>query len=80
MRSSDQSLHVERPRIHREAAGSVFRPLTLRPVPVQFESVAVGIPQVERLAHSVVGRTVQRHTVLDQPSQRIGQVGYRKAA
>ena len=48
---------------------------SLRTVPVQLDAVAVGVAQVERLAHAVVAGAVERDAGVDQPAQRVGERG-----
>jgi len=57
---------IKRSRIHHELAGLVSRPLASRPVPVEFQTVSVGVAQVERLADAVIGRTVQADAVIEE--------------
>ena len=51
---SEEALNVEGPCHHCESAFGSARPLLLRTVPVQFDAVAVGILQVQRLGDAVV--------------------------
>ena len=51
----------------------VLRPLVLRAVDIKLDAVAVGIAEVERLAHPVVARALQGDAGLGKPEERIGQ-------
>jgi len=41
--------------------------LRLRPVPIEFDAVLVGVAQIQRLAHAVIAGPVERDAGLDQP-------------
>lgn len=68
-----QGLQVKRARKHCQHAASVTRPLFLRSIPVQLDSVAIGVAKVEGLADAMIRRTLQLDARLDQPPQSIGQ-------
>jgi hypothetical protein len=60
LRLRQQRAQIQPPRVHRHLALLVPRPFLARPVAVELHAVAVGIPQVERLAHPMVRRAFQR--------------------
>jgi hypothetical protein len=51
---AEQTLEVQRPRVHCKAAIGGPRPFIRWPIPVQFHPVVVCIAQVESLTHAVV--------------------------
>ena len=46
-------MEVERIRVHLQRAVRLLRPFVFRAVPVELDSVVVGITQIERLAHAM---------------------------
>src|SRR3954453_4207442 len=69
----EQAVEVEPVREHGQLAVRRAGPKLLRLVPVEFTPALVGIAQVQRLAHAVVGGPIERKARRDQPPQRIGQ-------
>ncbi len=61
--------------VHGQAAIAPVRPLFPRPVPVQLDSIAVGIAQINRFADAMIGRAFQAYAGLQHPVQRRGQCG-----
>ncbi len=49
--------------------------LFLRAVPVKLHSIAVGVTQVNRLAHAMIGRAVNLNARREQAAQRVGELG-----
>jgi hypothetical protein len=70
-----QGREVEPTGDHGEGAVRVPRPLGLRAVAVEFDPVAVGIAQVERLGHAVVARPVEGDAGGLDPAQGVGEGG-----
>ena len=68
-----QTPQIQRPRIHRERPICLFWPLLHRPVPIKLHAIAIRIPQIERLAHSMVCSCLKRYSRIHQPLQRIPQ-------
>src|SRR2546427_8014 len=72
---SEQRLKVERPRVHPDAAVRATRPFVFRPIAVQLDAVAVGITEVDRLAHTVIRRAFQRNPVIEHSTHGSGKGG-----
>ena len=49
-------------RVHCKASIWVARPLGLRTVPVQFDAISVGVVEIQRFAHAVIGGACQRNS------------------
>src|SRR3954468_11022900 len=62
---AQQIVDVQAAREHGQRALRGARPSRLRLVPAQLDPVLVGIAQVQRLAHAVVGRSVERNARRD---------------
>src|SRR2546426_4308641 len=75
MNLREQPFQIECPREHRQFAIPGAGPPFPRPIPVELDTVFVGISQIERLAHAVIGGAVERDAGIDQPAQRVGQCG-----
>src|SRR5579871_291482 len=60
-------------REHRQPAVGSARPLLGRPIPIELDAVVVGIAQIKRFAHAVVGGALERDLGFDEPAQRIGE-------
>ena len=71
---TEQVVEIERTREHFHATGSRARPLFARAIPIQFDAVFVWIAEIERFAHAVVGRAVERDTRPDQALKRVSQL------
>ena len=72
IRLRQQIFRVERLRHHRYLIAPP-RPLLARSVGVEFQPVVVGIGQVQRLAHAVIGGSLHRPALLDQFAQHSRQ-------
>src|SRR5262245_8659699 len=68
-----QRTHVERACVHVEVTLGGARPPRLESVPAKLDAVAVGITQIERLAHAVIARTFQRNPSRKQSFQSVGE-------
>ncbi len=66
---SKQLFEIQRFGVHRQRAVGPARPVGLRTVPVQLDTVPVRIAQINRLAHAVIGRPLERDARLEQASQ-----------
>src|SRR5688572_23648078 len=51
------------------------RPLVLRPVPIEFHTIAIRIVKVDRLAHTMIGSAIGLDTVIEQTLERDGECG-----
>lgn len=69
----EQRLQIERPRCHLEFAFGITRPIYGIAVHVEFEAVAIGVLEVERLADAVIGGAIERDLMLDEAAQGIGE-------
>jgi hypothetical protein len=69
----EEVAEIERAGEHVKVSIGGHRPLYARPVPVKFDAIFVGIPQVKRLAHAVIGRSIKSNSRAPEPPQRIGQ-------
>ena len=74
-RFCQQGFHIEADRRHHSLPGRRAWPLVPGFVPRQLETVAIGIAEIERFAHAVVGAAVQFDFCLHQPTQGIRQSG-----
>src|SRR3954451_14556824 len=61
--------------VHSEFAFAIAWPLRLRTVAIELNSVLIGIAQVKRLAHAVIGGSIQRNPRLHHAAQRGAQCG-----
>ena len=59
--------------MHPDGAVRGARPFAFRPVAIQLDTVAVGIPQVDRLAHAVIRRAFERDAGIEDPTHRHGE-------
>ena len=71
---AEHALEVERQRGHRQLV-AVAAPLLARPVAVDLDPVPLGVPEVERLAHEVVGGAGEAPAGAGQPLERARQLG-----
>src|SRR5262249_715836 len=60
---------------HRKPAVRTARPLLTWPIPIKLDPVVIGIAQIERFAHAVIGSALERNIGRDQTSKRISQCG-----
>ena len=60
---------------HVERTIGVARPLRPRPVPIELESIAVGVAEIQGLADPVIGRTLEGNGGLVEPAQGVRQRG-----
>src|SRR5713101_30048 len=77
-RFTQQIVEIEPPGDHVERAVRRARPKLLPPVAIELDPVLVGVAQVERLAHAMVGSAVERNAGLDQAAERIRKRGARR--
>lgn len=66
-------MEIERVRVHLQRAVGLFRPFVFRAIPVEFDSVVVGIAQIERLAHTMVAGAFKRDLCRDEATQSVGE-------
>jgi hypothetical protein len=62
------------PSDHGELAVSASGPFGLRPIAIELNSIAIGIAQVKRLAHAVIGRALKRNTGLHQTVEGVTEL------
>src|SRR5262245_15789816 len=74
---AEQTGEVERLPAERERA-LIARPFASRPIPRQFQSIKVGIVQVNRLVRTMVRCAVDAPAAVQQPNERRGQVAARR--
>ena len=72
-RLGEEAGQVERVGEHRHAAVRRAGPLFAGSVPIKFHPVFIGVAQIKRLAHAVVGRAIKRDLRATEAAQRIGQ-------
>src|SRR3954465_4891112 len=60
-------------RVHSELAFAIARPLRLRTVAVELDSVLIRVAQVKCFAHAMIGGTIEGNAGLDHATQRIAQ-------
>jgi hypothetical protein len=72
---SQQTVEIERSGEHGQSPIRQMRPLLARTIPIQFYTVLVRIAQVKSLAHSVIGRTIERDAGAYDSPKRITQFG-----
>src|SRR5688572_14873914 len=58
----EQTVEIERAREHSQSAISGMRPLVVWPIPIELDAVFIGITEVKRFAHTVVGRPIEVDT------------------
>jgi hypothetical protein len=66
-RFSEEVTEIQRASMHLEFTLPVPWPLFLRPIPIELNPVVVRIPQVQRLAHSMICGSLQRYAGRAQP-------------
>src|SRR3954470_1478857 len=71
-------VEIQPPREHRQLASGGARPCLGRTVPVQFNAILVRIPQVERLADTVVRSAVERNARPHHAAQSVGESSPRR--
>src|SRR5438105_9129645 len=62
-------------REHRKTSIGAMRPLFDGPIPIEFHSVVVRVPQIECFAYSMIRRAFERDSRLLQSAQGICQCG-----
>jgi|GEM_PF-4357387 len=72
--SNQQGLQIQRPREHRQSAIRIHWPLVLRPIPIQLDAILIRIAQIQRLAHLMIRRAVERDACGFEPSQGISRI------
>ena len=60
---------------HRQLPCLVARPILRRTVPVKFDPIAIGITEINRLRHAMIGRPIQTYTGIDRAAQNAPQCG-----
>jgi hypothetical protein len=73
---AEQSVKVERPRVHRKLSVRVDRPCLPRPVPVEFDAIAVGVAKVDCFAYTVIASAVELDACRYDSPQGIGKFGF----
>ena len=73
-RAREHAFDVERKRRHLQLALGT-RPVLARPVAVDLDAVALGIVEIERLRHEMVGRAGEPMPARRDPVQRAGELG-----
>src|SRR4051812_26053834 len=68
-------VEIELAREHGKAAVGIPRPFLGRPIPIKFYAVLVWIPQVQRLAYTVIAGSIQANARFAHPVQGIGKCG-----
>lgn len=69
-----QCFEIERSRIHCQLAFRISGPLLLRTVPVELNTVAVGIAQIEGFADTVVGCSIELYSGAQQAFKGVAQL------
>ena len=49
------------------------RPFGLGTIPIQFDAILVRVAQIQRFAHAMIARAIERNARSEHPMQRIGQ-------
>jgi len=65
----EQAAKIEWPCIHGEASVEPTRPHLLRSIPIQLNTVSIGISNIQRFANSVIAGPVEQCAGLDQVPQ-----------
>lgn len=68
-----ECLQVQGTRLHAQLSLRVARPLAFRAVPIQFNTIPIGVPQVEGLADTVISGAIKPDAGINHPAQCIGQ-------
>ncbi len=71
----EEGLEVKGAGVHGEVAGGVGRPLVAGAVPVELDTVEVGVVEVEGFADAVVGGTVEWTIGGNEAAEGVGQCG-----
>src|SRR5258705_10970159 len=71
---AQETLHVERQRSHLQPAVRTERPFLARAIPVDLDPVTVGIGQVDRLADTVVGKSLHDGPTVHQTAKRLREI------
>src|SRR5206468_11330931 len=74
---AEQTAQIKRTGEHLNASIRAPRPFFTRTIMVEFDSVTVRVAQIERFAHAMIARAIERNVCVDQPLQRICQGGPR---
>lgn len=53
------------------------RPFIFRPVPIKLYAIIIGIAQIQRFAHPMIARSVERDAMGHEAFQCIGKIGTR---
>ena len=69
MQLCEQPIEIERLGGHSQLTADA-RPFVSRAIAIEFDAVAVGIAQVNRLAHAVVGSALDRDALIEQALER----------
>jgi len=68
-----ECLQVQGTRVHAQLSLRVARPLAFRTVPIQFNTIPVRIPEIQRLADTVISGAIKPDAGINHPAQCIGQ-------
>ena len=66
--------------VQHDIAGSVARPLRFRAIARELDAVAVGIAEVDRLAHAVVGDALKRDAGVEDAADGVCEIAARRIA
>ena len=68
-----ECLQVQGTRVHAQLSLRVARPLAFKTFPIQFNTIPIGIPQVEGLADTVISGAIKPDAGINHPAQCISQ-------
>lgn len=69
----EQIVEIQRVGVHLQRAVGLFRPFVFRAIPIELDSIVVGITQIERFAHAMVAGALKRNLRHDEPAQSVGE-------
>lgn len=70
-----QAIEVEWPRIHGETSVRHPRPLLRRSIPIELDTILIGISQIQSFADAVIGCAVENDTRRGDATKRVGKLG-----
>jgi hypothetical protein len=73
-----QPAQIQRSRHHCEPTIRQPRPLLHRTIPIKLHAIPIRITQIQRLAHAMIGCSLEPHSRIDQPLQSIRQLPPRR--
>jgi hypothetical protein len=73
----EESLQIEWTRVHRQFAAGGSRPFGFGPVPVEFDSVLIGVAEIQGFTDAVVRSAIQRDIRCDETAQGASEFGSR---